>query len=116
MRLIAFSLAAVLASTAFSQDAPPDPMRPPTQTEIDAWFGRGSAPQERAPFSLQAVLLGPRRRIAIVDGTRLRVGERIGDATVDSIEPGRVVMTRGGERIELHIDTHLTHHNNESRD
>jgi len=49
-------------------------------------------------------------------GTRLRVGERIGDATVDSIEPGRVVMTRGGERIELHIDTHLTHHNNESRD
>jgi hypothetical protein len=116
MRWIAFSLVAIFTSTAFAQDAPPDPMRPPTPAEIEAWFGRGSSSPEREPFSLQAILLGPQRRIAIINGTRLRVGERIDDATVDSIEPGRVVVTRGGQRIELNIDTHLNHQYTESRD
>lgn len=116
MRLSELLLAGLLSTSALAQNAPPDPMRPPTQAEVEAWFGRGTTTAERAPFDLQAILLGPGRRIAIVDGTRLRVGESIGNATVESIEPGRVVLSRAGQRIELNIDTHLTNHQHESRD
>ncbi|NBB91655.1 MAG: GspB domain-containing protein, partial [Gammaproteobacteria bacterium] len=75
----------------------------------------GAEQRERAPFRLQSILLAPERRIAIIDGQRLRVGDRLDNAEVRAIEPGRVVLERAGERIELNIDTHLTNANDGSR-
>lgn len=116
MRVISIILVIALAGLAHAQGAPRDPTRPPTQAEIDAWFGDASGQRERARFSLQSILLAPDRRIAIIDGQRLRVGERIDGAQVRVIEAGRVVLERDGETIELDIDTHLTNNNDGSRD
>ncbi len=110
MRTIAYFLILSLTATAHVQGAPPDPTRPPSPAEVAAWFGSGSE-QQQAPFRLQSILLSPERRIAIIDGQRLRVGERLGNAEVLAIEPGRVMLERAGERIELNIDTHLTNEN-----
>lgn len=92
-----------------------DPTRPPTQAEIEAWFGNGPESRQSSPFRLQSVLLAPDRRIAVIDGQRLRLGETLKDAQVKAIEPGRVVLERNGERIELTIETHLTNNNDGSR-
>lgn len=108
MRTISSFLILALAGTALAQGEPPDPTRPPTPAEVAAWFGNGAGEQQRAPYRLQSILLAAQRRIAIIDGERLRVGERLGNAEVRAIEPGRVVLERAGERIELNIDTHLT--------
>ena len=116
MREVILVLLTLCSTTVLAQGERHDPMRPPTQAEIDAWFGKGSQDREQSPFRLQAILLGPQRRIAIIDGQRLRVGERLDGAEVRSIEPGRVVLEREGERIELDIDTHLTNYNDGSRD
>lgn len=107
MRAFTFMLALALANSALCADDPRDPTRPPTPAEVAAWFGNGMDERQRAPFRLQSILLAPERRIAIIDGQRLRVGDTLGDAEVRAIEPGRVVLDRGGERIELNIDTHL---------
>lgn len=116
MRILPIALLLFLPLAADVQGEVRDPTRPPTQAEIAAWFGAGAQTRERAPFDLQSILLAPGRRIAIIDGQRLRVGESLGNAEVRTIEPGRVVLVRAGERIELHIDTHLADNNERSRD
>lgn len=116
MRMLAILFLMTLTAAAHTQVERQDPTRPPTQAEIEAWFGNGTDARERAPFHLQAILLSPKRRIAIIDGQRFRVGERLDNAQVRAIEPGLVVLDREGERIELNINTHLTDNNDGSRD
>lgn len=119
MRILSTILLLMLPLAADAREQPRDPTRPPTQAEVAAWFGTGPQARERSPFRLQSILLAPQRRIAIIDGQRLRVGDTLADARVESIEPGRVVLARAGERIELHIDTHLAdnaENNERSRD
>ncbi|WP_376690408.1 hypothetical protein [Wenzhouxiangella sp. EGI_FJ10409] len=108
-------LTLLASAAALARDEVRDPTRPPTQAEIDAWFGTGASAGDRAPFQLQSILLAADRRIAIIDGRRLREGERIEDAEVSLIEAGRVILQRDGETIELNIDTHLTVNNDGSR-
>lgn len=99
-----------------ARDGIPDPTRPPTPAEIAAFFGGGADQARRPAFDLQSILLAPDRRIAIIDGQRLRVGDRLESAKVTAIEPGRVLLDRAGETIELRIDTHLDDNHERSRD
>lgn len=92
-----------------------DPTRPPTQAEIEAWFGNGPESRQGSSFQLQSVLLAPDRRIAVINGRRLRPGETLDNAQVKAIEPGRVLLERNGERIELTIGTRLSDQNDGSR-
>jgi len=52
------------------------------------------------------VLISPTRRVAVIDGQAMSVGERIGDATLVAIEAGEVTLQRGAERrtLKLHAD------------
>ncbi|WP_181918281.1 MULTISPECIES: general secretion pathway protein GspB [unclassified Wenzhouxiangella] len=115
MRLTWIALLMMLPALALAQGELRDPTRPPTQAEIEAWFGNGPASGQRSPFRLQSILLAPDRRIAVIDGQRLRLGESVDNAEVKAIEPGRVVLERNGERIELTIESHLTNNNDGSR-
>ncbi len=115
MRFVLIIMLLTASAAGHARDDVPDPTRPPTQAEIDAWFGTGTDAGARAPFQLQSILLASQRRIAIIDGQRLREGERIDNAEVSLIEAGRVILQRDGETIELNIDTHLTNDNDESR-
>lgn len=108
MRLACIVLWLALPACVFAQQKVPDPTRPPTSAEIEAWLGNGAGSERDAPFRLQSILLAPGRRVAIIDGKRLRPGETLDNATVTTIEPGRVVLERGDETIELNIETHLT--------
>jgi MSHA biogenesis protein MshK len=95
-RLISFAAASVLAGAALAQPLA-DPMRPPMR-------GPAELRQSEAPSTrLQSVLISPGRNVAVIDGRAIRVGERVGDAILVSIEPSEVTLQRGAalERLTL---------------
>jgi hypothetical protein len=62
----------------------------------------GAPPEPIPSWSLNAILITERRRVASIDGRLVSVGDTLaGGALVSAIEPGRVVVTdaRGRTRI-----------------
>jgi MSHA biogenesis protein MshK len=46
---------------------------------------------------LQSVLISPKRKVAVINGDTVQVGDRVGDARVVRIVEGEVVLARGGQ-------------------
>jgi hypothetical protein len=61
--------------------------------------------EPEADLVLASILHSAQRRLAIVNGRIVRVGDRIGTATVREIEPRAVVVESGGirRRLELRV-------------
>ncbi len=76
-----------------------DPMRPPAAFDRSA--GQQVASTEPV---LQSVLVGPNRRVAVIDGETVRQGDRFRDARVARIIPGAVELVRGAERQVLKLN------------
>jgi MSHA biogenesis protein MshK len=94
-RLIALSVLALTSYATLAQ-ALNDPMRPPSASnEVSPGGGGGSR--------LQSVLISSNRSVAVIDGRAVRLGERVGDATVVAIEPAEVTLQRGAERQTLKL-------------
>jgi len=94
-RLIVLAAAGLLAGAALAQPLA-DPMRPPVESSAER-----SAATEIASSRLQSVLISPGRSVAVIDGRAVRLGERVGDATLISIEPSEVTLERGAARERL---------------
>src|SRR6056297_788463 len=80
-----------------------DPTRPPSAAEIEAWLRGETVAQAEAEvvYQLQSVLLSDQRRIAVINGQHLTIGDAIDGARVDTIEAGRVVLEYNGESLPL---------------
>jgi MSHA biogenesis protein MshK len=91
------SLAAVvllLGAPARAGDALPDPTRPEL---APAAASQPAAAAER--FELRAVLVGGARRVAVINGRAVEVGDSVDGAEVLAIDAGRVrIRTPDGER------------------
>jgi len=89
----------VLACAARAQPAPlADPTRPPVIEPERA----GAAAKPVGP-QLQSILISPSRRVAVIDGSAVSVGEKLGDATVSAISEGAVVLRYAGRKETLHL-------------
>ena len=66
----------------------PDPTKPP------AGYASGGPVAESGPV-LQTVLISATRRVAIISGKTVRVGDKFGDAQVMSIAESEVVLKNG---------------------
>ncbi|MDX1518061.1 MAG: hypothetical protein R3288_14540 [Woeseiaceae bacterium] len=88
--------AAVASGTATAADIASDPMRPDTLRSVAA-----SAP---AHYRVNAIIVSDERRIAIVNGQRVGVGDDIGNATVISISKAEVVVDIDGKRQSLRVN------------
>jgi MSHA biogenesis protein MshK len=101
-RLIALTI--LLAGASANEPAPAqalaDPMRPPAATSVSPQETAGG---EAAPSRLQSVLISSSRRIAVIDGRAVKIGERVGDATVVAIAPSGVTLQRGDARETLKL-------------
>ncbi len=75
-----------------------DPTRP---TDPAAYFGSGTV--NSGAWTLQSILSSPVRRIAIINGTRVREGDRIGSAKVVRISESQVVINTGGHALTLYL-------------
>jgi len=87
-----------VASPQGGPEALPDPMQPPARAR-PAKRARASAPSWR----LQSVLVSPGRRVAVINGRALAVGERIHGARLVAIHPGHVVLQQGSRRIVVRL-------------
>jgi MSHA biogenesis protein MshK len=107
-RLIASlcALAALLAGSSASQaalaQALGDPMRPPATPGPAS--AEGSKEPATAAARLQSVLISPGRRVAVIDGRVLQLGERIGDAKLVAISESQVVLQRPSGRETLKLN------------
>ena len=91
-------IGALLAGGASAQ-AVQDPTRPPTQMLRPA----ANAAATDAP-QLQSILVGRAaggRRLAVIDGKTVRVGDQVGNARVLGISQAQVVLQRGTRREVL---------------
>ena len=75
-----------------------DPTRP---TDPADYFGGGV--RSNSTWSLQSILSAADRRIAIINGTRVREGDLIGSARVISIGESKVVLNTDGQRFTLRL-------------
>ncbi len=107
-RLIAAlcALGAALAGSSASQaalaQALHDPMRPPAAS--DPSTAEASKDSAARTARLQSVLISPGRRVAVIDGRVVRLGERVGDATLVAISESQVVLQRRGGRETLKLN------------
>ena len=76
-----------------------DPTRP---TDPSAYFG-GSTSGNETGWSLQSILTASDRRIAVINGTRVREGDRIGSARVVRIQDSRVLLKTGEGMLTLRL-------------
>lgn len=75
----------------------PDPTRPYAKPERPAAATRAvNVPS--MPFILQSTLVAPDRRLALINGKLVRVGERVGDVDILEIQPHQVIVSRAGVR------------------
>ena len=74
----------------------PDPTRP------SGWQD-GIGPTASQGMVLQGTTVSANRRIAVINGQRLAVGDRVQGATVTDIQPYQVILQRAGRDITLRL-------------
>ena len=91
---------ALAAGTLSAEELPlRDPLRPYTASLPSDPSG---VPTRR--LELQAVVVSPERRIAVINDELRREGERVDDALIVRIERGAVHLRRAGEDFVLRLD------------
>ena len=95
-RLTVLVASSLVAAAAMAQPLA-DPTRPAAPGAAEM------APREAAPLRLQSVLISSARSVAVIDGRPVQVGERVGDATLVSVEPSQVTLQRGAARERLSL-------------
>jgi hypothetical protein len=96
---IFIAASASLVANAVLADQLFDPMRP--ASSVDASVAATAAGQIR----VEAIVNDGDRKIAIVNGHVVREGDRVGDATVESISSGAVRFNRGGHSELIALPT-----------
>ena len=92
---------ALLAGAACGQ-AVPDPTRPPAQLLRPA-----ANAQANATPQLQSILVGRAaggRRVAVIDGNMVRIGDLVGGARVVGMTQAQVVLRRGARQEILTLN------------
>jgi hypothetical protein len=74
----------------------PDPTRP------SGWHDGGGSTVNQG-LVLQATTISASRRIAVINGQRLAVGDRVQGATVVEVQPFQVRLQRAGRDITLRL-------------
>ena len=97
-----FSHAAALllaAASIVSAEELRDPTRPHTYTVERATVA--GVPR----FSINAIFVSDERRLAIINGERVQVGDRVSGATVVSIEKEQVTLSVSGKQFTARLKT-----------
>ncbi|HZX28103.1 MAG TPA: MSHA biogenesis protein MshK [Telluria sp.] len=97
---LCFLLAVLTSAAAHAQVA--DPTVPPPEARVNAEGQAVEAVVSSAP-RLQSVLIGPHRRVAVIDGETVRQGQKHRDAVLEKVTETEAVLRRGTEREVLKL-------------
>ncbi len=75
----------------------------PTRPDRVAASKQRPAEQKRKSLSLRAIFVSEGRRVAVINGTRVRPGDRIGNAEILAIETTHVRLRAGGRPFVLDL-------------
>lgn len=87
-------LAGVVSVAGASAQALPDPTRPPASLAHAQGESDGAAATSAVP-ALQSVIVGPNRKIAVINGQAVKLGDKYGEARVVKIDEAEVVLKNG---------------------
>lgn len=76
-----------------------DPMRPPAYQQLPASV---TASSENL-WALSSILISPDRRVAVINGQTVHVGDRLGESVVTRIEPSSVKLKSKGREITVSL-------------
>lgn len=78
-----------------------DPTQPPMRHNADIL----TAPDEKPvmQWNLSSILIAPNRRLAVINGRTLTLGDFIGDAQVIAIKAHAVTLKIGDEQTQLRL-------------
>ncbi|GAB6042851.1 hypothetical protein [Endothiovibrio diazotrophicus] len=102
--LLTLTAAALLAGGAAAAELR-DPTRPPESYVVPPAGTVDEAPGEIVEWHLTATYTNRNRRRAVINGHHVSEGEKINDAEVLTIRPGRVQLREGDEVFSLTIYT-----------
>ncbi|MCP5091675.1 MAG: general secretion pathway protein GspB [Gammaproteobacteria bacterium] len=91
LRIVVGTTLIVVANLCLGAEFMSDPTRPYTARELSA--------ATTSRFVVNAIIISPERRVAIVNGRRVSVGDSVGNATVIAIEKEKMVLELDGKRI-----------------
>jgi len=77
-----------------------DPTRPPATTAGDAVL----AGQTPLKWQLTSTIAGPERRVAVINGQILQIGEPIDGAVLEKVAPGSAFLVHDGRRFHLKLN------------
>lgn len=100
---IGYALVIAMLAAPLHAERLPDPTEPPASLDLKA----AAQTVARAEPVLQAVQRDGTRFYALVDGRSVRVGDRVGDATVVQITANEVILREGSasKRLKLLPDS-----------
>lgn len=101
VRAGAWLVVALVFATATATAQVGDPTRPPNAAELAAWRGQPNATATQ--WRLQSVLISGQRRIAVINGKRAGVGQKVEGAWVRAIEPTHAIIETDTETLTLSI-------------
>ena len=89
-----------------------DPLRP--QVHIVPTVA--AAAKAAQPLQLQATLVAEQRRVAVINGTRFKVGDTVNGYRIKQIDAARVQLEADGEQRQLRLRTNVVTHSNTDTD
>lgn len=92
---------AMLGASSTSVVALRDPTRPPA----DPTISRSAESHTVQHWNLSSILISPQRRIAVINGRSLQVGQSLAGARVLSIEADQVVLRQGDRTHILRLNS-----------
>jgi MSHA biogenesis protein MshK len=101
MREVIFLSLAMLFGSACAQPMN-DPMRPPSATGQEAAGASGPA-----AAGLQAVIISPERKVAIIDGEVVPLGAQTRHGTLSGLSDSSAVVNKKSERDVLLMHPHI---------
>lgn len=76
-----------------------DPTRPPTS------ISKRTAPGEQRPlkWNLTATIVGPERRVAVINDRAVQIGQKIDGALLVTVEAGSALLVQGKKEMQLKL-------------
>jgi len=119
-KFVCFGMALFFAAFTSAAEVINDPMKPPAfalqkfrlaklKKSNQLVKAKTETPKPATkPLVLTSILIGQKRKVAIINDQMMVVGDRIGQARLVKVSRDSVLLLKNGKRIELRLDNELT--------
>ena len=92
---------ACLSSQALAKNVPIE-LRDPTKPVIEEVITKETSKAEET-YKLQSIIISTTRRLALINDKLVKIGDKIGSATVEMIEKNSVTLSKSGHIVTIFL-------------